>query len=249
MNKPGWKMSSVFALIMCTSLVIGGQAHAATKSHHHHQRHQNHQTLEKQNNNDESSDTESSDEGESKANFGTESDVGNDTWWFDWGQFNAIADTGSFDLAPSNATPAKSAPFANASDLGAKVIKAGEKYMGTPYQYGASRSSKRTMDCSSFTMWAFREGAGIDLGRGGARSQYKKVKPISRNELQVGDLMFFSTRATMKYSANSINRIGHVGIYAGNNKILHTFGKGGVTYSNFSGWWDSHFVAAGRVLN
>lgn len=136
----------------------------------------------------------------------------------------------------------------NANGMGEKIIQAGEKYMGTPYQYGSSRFDKSTMDCSEFTMWAYREGAGIDLGRGGARSQYQKVTHISRNDLQVGDLVFFSTKATMKYSPDSINRIGHVGIYAGNNKILHTYGKGGVTYSDMaSGWWDTHFVAAGRA--
>ncbi|WP_246009583.1 C40 family peptidase [Brevibacillus fluminis] len=183
MKKPGWKMGSVFALLMCTSLAFGGQANAA-----------------------------------------------------------------SLDSVKSGADASVSVTAAKSS-AGAKVIKAGEKYMGTPYKYASSRSDKSTMDCSEFTMWAFREGAGIDLGRGGARSQYKKVKHISRSQLKVGDLIFFSTRATMKYNKNSINRIGHVGIYAGNNKILHTYGQGGVRYSTLTGWWDQHFVAAGRVLN
>ncbi|RNB87808.1 gamma-glutamyl hydrolase [Brevibacillus fluminis] len=130
------------------------------------------------------------------------------------------------------------------------VIKAGEKYMGTPYQYASSRSDKSTMDCSEFVMWAYKEGANIDLGKGGARSEYKKTKEISRSQLRPGDLVFFSTRATMKYDANDINRIGHVGIYVGDNKVLHTYGEGGVKYSSMkSGWWNEHFVRAGRVIN
>lgn len=214
MKKPGWKMGSVIALLMCTSLSFSGLAAAATKDLPY-QQNKNHQTL-----------------GEQSTNTKTSGD-----------------ETPDVTISTMDATSTQASATANASSAGAQVIKAGEKYMGIPYEYGSSRSDKSTMDCSEFTMWAFREGAGIDLGRGGARSQYKKVKPISRNDLQVGDLVFFSTKATMKYSASSIKRIGHIGIYAGNNKILHTYGKGGVTYSNLSGWWDKHFVAAGRVLN
>lgn len=137
---------------------------------------------------------------------------------------------------------------ASTSSTGAKIIKAGEKYLGTPYKYASSRYDKSTMDCSEFTMWAYKEGAGINIGRGGARSQYKQGIKISRKNLRVGDLVFFSTPKTMKYAAGSIKRIGHVGIYAGNNKILHTFGKGGVRYSSMAkGWWDDHYVGAVRI--
>ncbi|MGC5325965.1 C40 family peptidase [Brevibacillus sp. SYSU BS000544] len=130
---------------------------------------------------------------------------------------------------------------------GKQVIKAGEKYLGTPYKYASSRYTKSTMDCSEFTMWAYKEGVNIDLGKGGARSQYKKGTRIKRSELRVGDLVFFSTGATMKYAKGTIERIGHVGIYAGNNKVLHTYGKGGVRYSSMAdGWWDDHYEAAAR---
>ncbi len=140
-------------------------------------------------------------------------------------------------------------PNESATAIGQKVIKAGEKYLGTPYKYASSRSDKSTMDCSEFVMWAFKEGAGIDLGKGGARSEFKKTTEISRSDLRVGDLVFFSTKATMKYAKNSLNRIGHVGIYAGNNKVLHTYGAGGVKYSDMSkGWWNDHFERAGRVI-
>ncbi len=138
----------------------------------------------------------------------------------------------------------------SSSSTGVQVIKAGEKYLGTPYKYASSRSDKSTMDCSEFTMWAFLEGAGINLGKGGARSQYSQGRHVSRSNLKVGDLVFFSTKATMKYPAGSIKRIGHVGIYAGNNKVLHTYGAGGVKYSSMaSGWWDKHYVGATRILN
>ncbi|RAP31011.1 hypothetical protein C2W64_00183 [Brevibacillus laterosporus] len=141
----------------------------------------------------------------------------------------------------------KTSQKATSASTGQKIIAAGEKYLGVPYKYASGRKDKSTMDCSAFTMWAYKEGAGINLGTGGARSQYKQGTPISRSELQVGDLVFFSTKKTMKYSKSSVERIGHVGIYAGNNKVLHTYGKGGVTYSNMSkGWWNDHFERAAR---
>ncbi|MGD8189579.1 C40 family peptidase [Brevibacillus ginsengisoli] len=178
MNKNLWKVKSAMAAIMCSTLLIGGQAYAATTS------------------------------------------------------------------------SAATAPIQSTSGVGAQVIQAGEKYLGTPYQYASSRADKSTMDCSEFTYWAFLEGAGVNIGKGGARSQAAKGTYVSRDNLQVGDLVFFSTPATMKYPANSIKRIGHVGIYAGNNVVLHTFGKGGVRFSNMgSGWWSDHFVTARRVLN
>jgi len=154
--------------------------------------------------------------------------------------------------APAPDNQVKPKPDQNAqvsNDIGAKIIKAGEKYLGTPYKYASDRDTKTTMDCSEFTMWAFKEGAGIDLSRGGARTQFKKGTPIKRSELKVGDLVFFSTGKTMKYPADSINRIGHVGIYAGNNKVLHTYGKGGVKYSSMDkGWWNDHYVTAARYF-
>ncbi len=146
------------------------------------------------------------------------------------------------------AATSKTSASISQNSVGKNIIKAGEKYLGTPYKYGSSRYDKSTMDCSEFTMWAYREGAGINLGRGGARSQYKQGTPIARKDLRVGDLVFFSTKATMKYPKNSINRIGHVGIYAGNNRVLHTYGKGGVRYSSMAkGWWNDHYVAAVRI--
>lgn len=153
-----------------------------------------------------------------------------------------IGESGQALASTSNTVSTQSA------SVGAKIIKAGEKYLGTPYKYASSRYDKSTMDCSEFTMWAYKEGAGINIGKGGARSQYKQGTKIKRSNLRVGDLVFFSTKATMKYPKDSIKRIGHVGIYAGNNKVLHTYGAGGVRYSNMAkGWWDDHYVGAVRI--
>jgi hypothetical protein len=60
---------------------------------------------------------------------------------------------------------------------------------------------------------------------------------VSRSNLRPGDLVFF-------YSP-----VSHVAIYIGNGKILHTWGKPGVTISNLNyGWWDDHYRTARRVI-
>lgn len=104
---------------------------------------------------------------------------------------------------------------------GQTIIQIGKQYLGTPYQFGSSSSTTRTFDCSSFTQRVFKK-AGIQLPRN-SRQQSKIGTAVSKSNLQVGDLIFF------KSYRGSSKRITHVAIYAGNNKILHTYGKPGVT--------------------
>ncbi|UFJ42592.1 C40 family peptidase [Brevibacillus humidisoli] len=141
------------------------------------------------------------------------------------------------------------------------VISAGLKYLKTPYEFGSSRSSKSTMDCSEFVMWAYREGAGLDLGRGSSRTQLKYVKQNGIllqdiSQLKKGDLVFFmSHRGSNESDYSGINRqqqrVTHVAIYMGDNKLLHTFSKkaGGVKVTDFRGTaWELRFIAGGSLL-
>lgn len=143
------------------------------------------------------------------------------------------------------------------SDIGEKVIAAGKKYLGTPYEYGSSRSNKKTMDCSELTMWAYLEGANIDMGRGGARSQANYVKSHGEyttdiNKLKKGDLVFFMAYKGWKksdYKGIDVSKqsITHVAIYMGDNKLLNTFSKesGGVKITDFKGThWEYRFIMA-----
>lgn len=128
----------------------------------------------------------------------------------------------------------------------AKHIRAtGEKYIGVPYQIGGR--SPAAFDCQGFTRFVFAK-HGIRLPSG-ARRQATVGTHVSLDQLQQGDLVFFSTPATIKYPAHSIKRIGHVGIYIGHGKVLHTYGKPGITISNLrSPWWRGHYVSARRIL-
>ncbi len=115
------------------------------------------------------------------------------------------------------------------------IISTGERYMGVPYKFGSTVGQTNRFDCSSFTKFVFASN-GINLPRT-ANQQSKVGSFVPRNQLQPGDLVFF-------YSP-----VHHVAIYLGNGKILHTYGKPGVTISNMnSGWWSSHYATARRVM-
>lgn len=94
------------------------------------------------------------------------------------------------------------------------VLEEAEKWLGTPYRYGGT--DKRGVDCSGLTYNVFLS-VGTVLPRT-AEQQYMYTKRISRSELEVGDLIFFTNRG----------KISHVGIYSGNNTMIHSSSSSGV---------------------
>ncbi|NQX69609.1 C40 family peptidase [Paenibacillus alba] len=125
--------------------------------------------------------------------------------------------------------------------LKAELILSSQKYLGTPYLFGAKYGQTKTMDCSSFTKTVFAE-YGITLPRV-SRDQAKEGTFVSKSNLQAGDLVFFTT-------VDSGKNIGHVGIYVGNGNMIHTYGEGGVKFTSINKeWWADHYVTARRVLN
>lgn len=138
------------------------------------------------------------------------------------------------------------APSAHAatatSTKGQQIVDFGKKYIGTPYDFGANTSTTRRFDCSSFTKYIFDK-YGVNLPRT-SEDQARKGKYVSKSNIKVGDLLFFSSGSR----ANGRN-VTHVGVYAGNGKILHTYGSPGVTISNLnSGTWKKTYLFARRVL-
>ncbi|WP_018752828.1 C40 family peptidase [Paenibacillus sanguinis] len=125
---------------------------------------------------------------------------------------------------------------------GTSVVNYGKKFLGTPYKFGASTSTSRVFDCSSFTKYIFKK-YGVDLPRTSS-AQSKSGYAVSKSNLRTGDLVFFSSGSR----ANGKN-VTHVAVYMGNGKILHTYGKPGVTISNLnSGNWKKTYLKARRVL-
>jgi cell wall-associated NlpC family hydrolase len=122
---------------------------------------------------------------------------------------------------------------------GDELIAYGEKFLGTPYEFGAASGQTSTFDCSSFVGEVFRHTLSIDLPRV-SYDQAKEGQKVGLNELRKGDLLFFSARGL---------EIGHVAIYAGNNKLLHTFSKErGVHFDTLDGKWQNRFVTARRLF-
>ncbi|KJD41253.1 copper amine oxidase [Paenibacillus polymyxa] len=122
---------------------------------------------------------------------------------------------------------------------GDELIAYGQKFLGTPYEFGAATRQTATFDCSSFVGEVFRHTLSIDLPRV-SYDQAKEGREVGLNELRKGDLLFFSAREL---------EIGHVAIYAGNNKLLHTFSKErGVHFDTFDDKWKKRFVTARRLF-
>src|SRR5262249_9225913 len=112
--------------------------------------------------------------------------------------------------------------------------------------FGASTSSTTEFDCSSFVKYLFRTEAHITLPRTAyEQSQSPVGRAVSLTNLQKGDVIFFK-------STSRPTPVDHVGINAGNGRILHTYRVGiGVTYSSFApgGYWQRHAVAARDFLH
>lgn len=137
---------------------------------------------------------------------------------------------------------APKAPTASAATISKadKIISLGKKYLGVRYRFGAPSGATYAFDCSSFTQYIFGKN-GVKLPRVSS-TQATKGKKVTKGHLKKGDLVFFKTRRTG-------SKIGHVGVYVGNGKILHTYGRPGVTYSSItSGYWSRTFVTARRVI-
>ncbi|WP_231594083.1 C40 family peptidase [Paenibacillus algorifonticola] len=140
------------------------------------------------------------------------------------------------------------------------VIAAGLKYLGTPYEYGSSRSTTTTFDCSDLVRQAFLEGVGIKLpadSRGQGEHVAQRGKAVTDwRQLKRGDIMFFMSYKGSKASAysgtnKSTATITHDGIYLGDGKILHTYSNesGGVTISSIAGThWEYRFLYGGSAL-
>ncbi|OAS13487.1 C40 family peptidase [Paenibacillus oryzisoli] len=118
------------------------------------------------------------------------------------------------------------------------IISLGKRYLGTPYKFGAKVGQTRNFDCSTLTKYIFGK-YGISLPRTAAQ-QSKVGSYVSKKNWKKGDLLFFSVPGRPG--------VGHVGVYLGNNKMLNTYGAGGVKITTINSYWNSHYMTARRVI-
>ena len=128
-------------------------------------------------------------------------------------------------------------PEALDDEMFAAIIKEAEKYLGYPYVWGGS-SPSTSFDCSGFVSWVINH-SGWDVGRLGAQGLCNICTPVSSANVKPGDLVFF----TGTYDTPGVS---HVGIYVGNNMMIHCGDP--ISYANLnSSYWQSHFYRYGRL--
>ena len=120
------------------------------------------------------------------------------------------------------------------------LVKVAKSFMGAPYKYGGE--SVRGLDCSAFVKKIY-DIFDIQLPRS-AREQFKTGLKISRDELAIGDLVFFKTKRYIKYPT-------HVGIFIGDGNFIHSSSghkKIGVKIDSLSSdFYTRTFIGAIRV--
>ena len=118
------------------------------------------------------------------------------------------------------------------------LITEAQKHLGKPYVFGAS--GPNSFDCSGFVSYVLNQSGVASVGRSTAQGLFNMSTPVSRENAQPGDLIFF----TGTYSAGT--PVTHVGIYIGNGQMIHAGDP--VQYANINtSYWTEHFYAFGRI--
>lgn len=130
-------------------------------------------------------------------------------------------------------------PEALADEQFAAVIAEAEKYLGFPYVWGGS-STATSFDCSGFVSYVYNNcGLHWDFGRLGAEGLRSMSAYVSPANAKPGDLIFFEKT----YNTSGAS---HVGIYVGNNMMLHCGDP--IQYTSIdTSYWRSHFLQFGRL--
>ncbi len=114
--------------------------------------------------------------------------------------------------------------------------------LGKPYRWGGT-SPRTGFDCSGLVYYAYKDLVKIHIPRT-ANEMYhlRDARPVDRDELQSGDLVFFRTRGR--------GAADHVGVYVGNGKFIQSprTGRDIQITSLSEDYWVRHYVGARRVM-
>ena len=123
------------------------------------------------------------------------------------------------------------------------LLEEGKKHLGLRYVYGGD-SPARGFDCSSYVCYVYTQSGVKNMPRTSAQAIFDNYTVrISSNEAKAGDLIFFHST----YYASST--ITHVGIYLGDNYMLHCGGSDVNFTRTNSNYWTNHFYAFGRIID
>ena len=130
-------------------------------------------------------------------------------------------------------------PEALEDETFAAMIAEADKYVGYPYVWGGS-SPSTSFDCSGFVCYVYTHSGVHNLPRTTAQGIYNQCAHIPMSEAKPGDIIFFTG------TYNSPGPVSHVGIYVGNNMMIHCGNP--IQYARTdSSYWSQHFYAIGRL--
>ena len=140
---------------------------------------------------------------------------------------------------PQVVTPAPAPlPAAGAAE---EVLLTAIGLVGTPYVYGGN-TPESGFDCSGLIGYVYRGAAGVALPRTTVEMSAMSGRPVARDALQAGDLVFFAT--------NGGRRVSHAAIYVGDQRFVHAPSSGGTVRldSLTNSYWQGTYLGAKRVL-
>jgi cell wall-associated NlpC family hydrolase len=119
-----------------------------------------------------------------------------------------------------------------------RLSSVARKFLGLPYRWGGM-SERHGVDCSGLIKALFAK-LNINLPRT-SRDQFRAGQEVSIDNIQAGDLVFFSTNGVTP---------DHVGLYIGDNRFVHAEKKAGqvIITDLYQPWYINHFLGARRIL-
>ncbi len=145
----------------------------------------------------------------------------------------------SYYIVRPNEYAAGQAQQNRAAAMRESIIKTARQYIGIPYKWGGE-SPQTGFDCSGFAMVVYQLN-GLELPRS-SRLQWRAGRPLKKEQLSKGDLVFFATTGG--------KRVSHVGIYSGGGRFLHASGRGqkikSAKLSNV--YWKARYLGARSYL-
>lgn len=124
------------------------------------------------------------------------------------------------------------------TSAGQAAVEVAKQFLGVPYVYGGTSPSG--FDCSGLMQYVYRS-LGYNINRVAA-DQMKNGIPVSREDLQPGDLIGF-------YSSPGGGYVSHIGMYVGDGMMIHAPHTGDVVrYASIDGHFGARFAGARRII-